>query len=61
MRLELGRQQFDITTRVLVMGILNRTPDSFYDGGSYFDFDGFLRKADAARAPTAPTSSTSAG
>src|SRR6476620_193659 len=28
------------------MGILNRTPDSFFDGGSYFDFDGFLRKAD---------------
>jgi dihydropteroate synthase len=28
------------------MGILNRTPDSFYDAGSYFDFDGFLEKAD---------------
>ncbi|HEX2384893.1 MAG TPA: dihydropteroate synthase [Acidimicrobiales bacterium] len=47
MHLELGGQQFDITTRVLVLGILNRTPDSFYDGGSYFDFEGFLRKADA--------------
>jgi len=46
MRLELGRQQFDVTTRVLVLGILNRTPDSFFDRGSYFDFDGFLRKAD---------------
>jgi len=46
MHLELGRQQFDITTRVLVLGILNRTPDSFYDQGSYFDFEGFLRKAD---------------
>jgi dihydropteroate synthase len=46
MRLELGGQLFDITTRVLVLGILNRTPDSFYDQGSYFDFDGFLRKAD---------------
>lgn len=29
------------------MGILNRTPDSFYDRGSYFDFDAFLRRADA--------------
>ena len=38
--------RFDLTTRVLVVGILNRTPDSFYDQGSYFDFDGFLRKAD---------------
>jgi dihydropteroate synthase len=28
------------------MGILNRTPDSFYDRGSYFDFDHFLGKAD---------------
>src|SRR5262245_28348632 len=46
MRLELGGQRFDVTTRVLVLGILNRTPDSFYDRGSYFDFDGFLRKAD---------------
>ena len=30
----------------LVMGILNRTPDSFFDQGAYFDFDAFLRKAD---------------
>jgi dihydropteroate synthase len=28
------------------MGILNRTPDSFFDRGSYFDFDAFLRKAE---------------
>ncbi len=28
------------------MGILNRTPDSFYDAGSYWGFDDFLRKAD---------------
>jgi dihydropteroate synthase len=47
MYLELGGRQFDITTRVLVLGILNRTPDSFFDQGSYFDFDQFLRKADA--------------
>ncbi|MDQ1439010.1 MAG: dihydropteroate synthase [Acidimicrobiaceae bacterium] len=29
------------------MGILNRTPDSFYDRGAYWDFDAFLRQADA--------------
>jgi dihydropteroate synthase len=46
MHLELGGKRFDVTTRALVLGILNRTPDSFYDQGSYFDFDGFLRKAD---------------
>jgi len=29
-----------------VFGILNRTPDSFYDGGRYFAFDAFLARAD---------------
>jgi dihydropteroate synthase len=28
------------------MGILNRTPDSFYDQGGYWDFDRFLAKAE---------------
>lgn len=28
------------------MGILNRTPDSFYDKGSYWSFDDFLAKAE---------------
>ena len=47
MFLELGpRHRFDITYRSLVMGILNRTPDSFFDGGEYFGFDGFLAKAE---------------
>jgi len=45
--LELGSEhRFDITHRALVVGILNRTPDSFFDGGQYFDFDGFLTKAE---------------
>ena len=46
MFLALGDTRFDITTRALVMGILNRTPDSFYDGGSYWNFDDFLDKAE---------------
>lgn len=46
MQLVLGRWRFDVTTRAVVMGILNRTPDSFYDRGSYWDFDAFLAKAD---------------
>jgi dihydropteroate synthase len=29
------------------MGILNRTPDSFFDKGAYFAFDDFLRKAES--------------
>jgi dihydropteroate synthase len=45
-QLAIGEQRFDITHRAVVMGILNRTPDSFYDHGSYFTFDAFLRKAE---------------
>src|SRR5207302_10136417 len=33
-------------TRSLVMGIVNRTPDSFFDKGRYFDLDASLRLAD---------------
>ena len=46
MQLELGGHRFDISTRALVMGILNRTPDSFFDGGEYFGFDQFVAKAE---------------
>lgn len=42
----LGPHRFDVRHRALVMGILNRTPDSFYDQGRYYDFDGFLAKAE---------------
>ncbi len=31
-----GRFTFDITDKPLVYGILNVTPDSFYDGGQYY-------------------------
>ncbi|MEY2460512.1 MAG: dihydropteroate synthase [Acidimicrobiaceae bacterium] len=46
MRLDIGERSFDITTEAVVVGILNRTPDSFFDQGTYFGFDEFLRKAD---------------
>lgn len=46
MELWLGERRFDVTHRAVVMGILNRTPDSFYDRGAYWDFDAFLRKAE---------------
>lgn len=32
-------------SRVLVMGVLNRTPDSFSDGGAYLDEDAAARRA----------------
>lgn len=46
MQLRLGNHAYDITTRALVMGILNRTPDSFYDAGRYWAFDDFLARAE---------------
>jgi dihydropteroate synthase len=42
----LGEQVHDLTHRALVMGILNRTPDSFYDRGATFELDELLRRAD---------------
>ncbi len=44
--LRLGDRAFDLRTRTLVMGILNRTPDSFYDKGATFSLDALLRRAD---------------
>ncbi len=44
--LELGDRSFNLADRALVMGIANRTPDSFFDKGSYFEFDSFLKHCD---------------
>jgi len=44
--LELGQRRYDLTTRALVMGILNRTMDSFYDHGKYFNLDRFFERAE---------------
>ena len=60
MLLALGDEEFDVTYRALVMGVLNRTPDSFYDAGRYFAFDDFLATGRRASWPTAPICSTSA-
>ena len=47
MQLDLGDRSFDVTTRALVMGILNRTPDSFFDRGAHWDLDASFRLAEA--------------
>jgi dihydropteroate synthase len=44
--LVLGDRTYDIRHRALLMGILNRTPDSFFDRGANFAFDSFLRRAE---------------
>lgn len=45
MRLTLGAMTYDVATRSLVMGILNRTTDSFFDKGAFFEMDAFLERA----------------
>ena len=44
--IRIGARRVDVRARTLVMGILNRTPDSFYDRGATWSFDAFLRRAE---------------
>ena len=44
--LDLGGRRYDLTHRALVMGILNRTPDSFYDKGATFALDKLYARAE---------------
>jgi dihydropteroate synthase len=44
--LSLGTTTFDLTSRALVMGILNRTKDSFYEPAATFDLDALYERAD---------------
>jgi dihydropteroate synthase len=44
--LDLGCRRYDLTHRALVMGILNRTPDSFYDKGATFELDKLYTRAE---------------
>ncbi|HUZ09256.1 MAG TPA: dihydropteroate synthase [Acidimicrobiales bacterium] len=44
--LDLGGRTHDLTHRALVMGILNRTPDSFFDRGATFGLDALYARAE---------------
>jgi dihydropteroate synthase len=44
--LDLGGRRYDLTERALVMGILNRTPDSFYDKGATYELDKLYARAE---------------
>jgi dihydropteroate synthase len=46
-RLEARGVVFDLRHRPLLVGVLNVTPDSFYDGGRYFSRAAALARADA--------------
>ena len=44
--LDLGGRRYHLAQRALVMGILNRTPDSFYDKGATFALDDLYARAE---------------
>jgi len=44
--LRLGERRYCLDHRALVMGVCNRTPDSFYDRGATFALDALIRRAD---------------
>ena len=44
--LRLGAKTFDLASRALVMGILNRTRDSFYEPAATFDLDVLFERAE---------------
>ncbi len=44
--LRFGRFSLEFGRRTLVMGILNVTPDSFYDGGRHFRLEDAVRRAE---------------
>jgi dihydropteroate synthase len=46
----IGRRTFDFAREVVVMGIVNRTPDSFFDAGRTFGLDQAVAAALAAAA-----------
>ena len=39
-------KELEIGTRTYIMGVLNLTPDSFYDGGKYTSLDKALKRAE---------------
>ncbi|MBQ3515172.1 MAG: dihydropteroate synthase [Lachnospiraceae bacterium] len=44
--MKIGKKEFDLVHETYIMGILNVTPDSFSDGGSYNDMDKALFHAE---------------
>jgi dihydropteroate synthase len=44
--LSLGKRSYDVSSRALVMGILNRTKDSFYEPAATYDLDALYTRAE---------------
>jgi dihydropteroate synthase len=45
MFLQLGSRPFDVSERPVVVGVLNRTRDSFSDHGAFYELDALLGRA----------------
>ena len=46
---KLGNRTLDFADRVQIMGILNVTPDSFFDGGRYLERQAAVQAAEIAQ------------
>ena len=44
--MQIGNKNFDLTNEILIMGILNVTPDSFSDGGKFDTLDASLKQVE---------------
>src|SRR5450830_587705 len=44
--LRIGQKEFDLKREVLIMGIVNVTPDSFFDGGQCYKLENAYKRAD---------------
>jgi len=44
-RLEVGSKKFELGKKTIIMGVLNVTPDSFSDGGKYYQMDDAIDRA----------------
>ena len=42
----IGNKEFSFVKETYIMGILNVTPDSFFDGGKYIDLDAALKRTE---------------
>ncbi len=45
-KMKFRNRTYNLRERTYIMGILNLTPDSFYDGGRYFKIDSAIRRAE---------------
>lgn len=44
--MQIGNKNFDLNNQILIMGILNVTPDSFSDGGKFNNLDASLKQVE---------------